>query len=534
MDRTELIQRYQRGDRTFEQVDLCEQTLMGINLSHSQMPAARFAIANLSSANLSHCSLNQADFNVARLSGANLSQAQLMGAQFNVTNLVRAILTGANLSGSSMVRAEATRCELSQARLHQANLVESDLREAHLRGSVLTQADLSRVNLHQSCLADADLSEARLAAADLTQADLQRTDLQLAGLEHAQLTQANLRGASLRGACLRWANLRGADLSEADLTGAKLSGADLTGANLRGANLTGASFIQANLHQANLMHAQWHQADLSEAQLTGAKLYGSSRFHLKTRNLHCEWVDLSADGSGQDLCYFRQSEEIHTFFDRVQPTVQVLINAPLSLPIHAALAQSYADIAAAGRLPLSVPPSIAVDHRQTRLQFALDRDRTLFGIACGATLPFLCHRLLLRHLALLAGQLQTCDTSAYAASGRQQLSVMAYALVDLCHSFPQYAQLSRQRIQQARLNDGIDFAAQPLQVTLTNSRGRQLNLYRSPGWGSRCAPVSSLSRATASGAAAASTVSSLIPFLSDCHVEAIARHPHAPGLGRPG
>ncbi|MEO0542120.1 MAG: pentapeptide repeat-containing protein, partial [Cyanobacteria bacterium P01_A01_bin.105] len=373
-------------------------------------------------------------------------------------------------------------------------------------------------------------SEAKLDAADLTQADLQSTMLQQASFKHAQLTQANLRGANLRGACLRWADLRGADLRETDLTGAKFSGADLTGANLQGANLTQTSFIHADLTRVNLMYTQWQQADVTEAQLTGVKLYGSSRFHLTTRNLRCEWVDLSADGQGRDLCYFRQPKEIHAFFNRVQPTVQVLIDAPLSLAAHAELVRCYVDIAAAGTVPLSVSPSITVDSRQTRLQFPLRQDRALFTLACGATLPFLSHRLLLRHLALLTGRLQTHDLSQYSPPQRQRLSILIYALVDLCHSFPRYARLSRQQLRRTQLDHWADFAAQPLQVELTNSSGQRLTLYRSPGWGVRCAAADVPSAISLDPIP---SLALLLEFLQSSRVEAVALRRRSRALPAP-
>ncbi|MEM6351336.1 MAG: pentapeptide repeat-containing protein [Cyanobacteria bacterium P01_D01_bin.14] len=523
MDAAELVSRYQQGERTFEQVDLHERTLVGVDLSHSLMPAANFAIANLSSANLSHCSLNQADFNVARLSGANLSDAQLVRARLNVANLVRAILTGANLTASTLVRVEAMRCELSHALLRQADLTEADLQESQLRWSDLTEANLSRVNLSHSSLTGTCLRQTQLNAADLTQVDLRGAVLEQANLQSAQLAQADLAGANLQGACLRWANLRGANLSDADLTGAKLSGANLRGANLSGADLSETSFIQANLSHANLMHTQWRQADLTEAQLTGAKLYGSTRFDLATRALQCDWVDLSADGRGKDLCYFQQADEIHTFFNRSQPSVELLIDAPLSTEAHAMLAQRYAQLTQQPDSMLQTPPSIHVDVRKTQLLFHPQQDRTLFSLAQAAILPFISSQLLQRHLVMMTSRLQAFDLAEFAPPQRQQLSVLIYGLVDLCHRCARQARLpGRQPVLES------SFFTQPIQIRLTNSSGQCLMLYRSPRFGVRCPADLAPSLPQATALSPAPSLEALVNFLLGSRVEAVMLRQRSP------
>ncbi len=165
----ELLRRYRRGQRDFQQVAILRADLAGACLEFI-------------------------DLSGAQLERANLAQAQLIGAELWQTNLTQANLQAANLIG------------------------------ANLQGVQLYRADCSR-----GMLCGAGLNAANLSYATLDEASLCGADLRTADLTGASLKGTNLKGADLRGAILQAADLAGAELEAADLTDAVLpSEADRT------------------------------------------------------------------------------------------------------------------------------------------------------------------------------------------------------------------------------------------------------------------------------------------------------------------
>ncbi|HEY9825481.1 MAG TPA: pentapeptide repeat-containing protein [Stenomitos sp.] len=97
---SELLKKYQAGERSFRDVQLS-----GVNLSGVKLPGIILTRANLSSSNLSDVSLMEAtlfraDLNKAKLHAADLRKANLKGA-----NLSDSDLTGANLLGANLEKA---------------------------------------------------------------------------------------------------------------------------------------------------------------------------------------------------------------------------------------------------------------------------------------------------------------------------------------------------------------------------------------------------------------------------------------------
>jgi uncharacterized protein YjbI with pentapeptide repeats len=479
MNETDLLTHYKQGQRDFRKLNFHESSLMAAQLSHSLLQEANFAVANLTNANLSHCNLSECNFNVARLNGANLSHSLLFRANLNVANLIRANFKGANLAEGSMVRAEAMRCELSKTNLRQANLSESDLRESQIRWSDLSYANLSQAHLQKSTLAGSRLLHATLHNADLSGADLRSVILQDADLKHANLTGANLTGANLRGCNLRWADLSEANLQDADLTGAKLSGATLLKANLQGADLSNTSFIHADLSHTNLRYTYWQGANLTEATLTGAKLYGSNRFHLMIQDLICEWVDLAATLESPEIVALRSDQERQQFFNWAQPSVSILIDAPLSFETHRVLAKLYHHMATTFK-EVESPPSLNISQRKTQLTFHVAQDAHLFILAYFATLPFSAGHTVQRHLATLTSMLQSYNIERFSGTYYQRLHHINQGLVSLCQRFARQPKISYQASAEVIL-----FFNKPIQVQLTNSHGQCLELFHDPAFGVR-------------------------------------------------
>lgn len=267
MNRQELLDRYQAGERNFTYINLSGANLSGVNLQEIDLTGA-----NLTGVNLSWAVLNQ---------------AQLVGVCFRRADLRNAVLTRSNfnqsnLSGANLTKADLRFATLKQADLNWAILTEADLSNTDLTGAKLDQINLEQAKLNHALLMGAELMEANLTrasliAANLTGTNLRESRLMGANLKDAILTQANLTEADLNGSTLRSANLTGADmhrviLTGADLTEAILDSADLSRGNLTGAYLLKASFKKAYLLRTNLEEVYLLWANLSEANLRGANL----------------------------------------------------------------------------------------------------------------------------------------------------------------------------------------------------------------------------------------------------------------------
>jgi uncharacterized protein YjbI with pentapeptide repeats len=477
MNVREILQQYASGLRDFSGLNLSELNLSGANLSGANLNAANLSVANLSGANLSRTNLIRAKLNVARLSGANVSHANLTQACLNVTNLIRADLRQAILIQTALIRAELIRAELSGANLKEANLSGADLREAALRQTMLNRATLSEANLRGAFLTAAILEGANLNKADLNRADLSDSNLKAAELRQTNLSFANLCGADLSKANLRWADLSGADLRWANLSEAKLSGANLMGADLSHANLHNASLVHADLTQASLIEADWIGADLSGATLTGAKLHAVSRFGLKTTGINCEWIDLSPQGDRSDIFYL-SSENSHQFFNEAQPTVQLIVDAPLDLRANYALASSYYQLA---RIcpAISKAPSLNTATRQTSITFILDNNTDLFTLAYFAILPFKDAAATHRHIIELVSRLRSQELDALEGEKQTQIQQMITNFHQAIHQI-NTIDLAKLRPKQVKLNH---FFQAPTNTIITNSSDQTLNIYYHPAFG---------------------------------------------------
>lgn len=147
---TELITRYQAGERTFINANLrcsrlTQQCLQGINLSyaflnHADLERTDLSNAELSAADLSNAKLNTANLTNASLFRANLTEADLSGANLKGAKLRKACLKGTNLEGANLNDAD-----LSLADLRGAKLDRNSLDGANLTGTILTTEQLPSV-----------------------------------------------------------------------------------------------------------------------------------------------------------------------------------------------------------------------------------------------------------------------------------------------------------------------------------------------------------------------------------------------------
>lgn len=483
MQAEEILKKYSDGERNFSGINITEVNLSRANLAGINFSEATLSIANLSGANLSEANLTGAKLNVAKMSGANLTQAKFNGAILNVANLVRANLKGAEMIQVALIRAEMIRAEMTGANLQEANLSGADLREAQLKEVNLSGANLSEADMRGCSLVGANLQHATLSATDLSRSDLSGADLSDTELRHANLSRVNLNGANLRGANLRWADLSGANLRWADLSDAKLSGANLLGADLTNSTLTNASFVHADLTQANLIRVDWVGADLSGATLTGAKLFAVARYDLKTEGISCEWVDLSAHGDRSKIYRFTP-EQAKKFFNQTPPTVRIIVDEPNDPEANLALANTYYQIYQQCHNVWHYSPSIEVGFRRTQIIFKLDSDEQIFPTAYLAVLPFENARETQGNIVRLMKMLQGYAIKSHSLEVLKQIKQLSRAL-------SQTMQMTQElKLELPKTSEGmkLNFLQAPIQVKITNSSDRTLEIYQDSNFGQRLIP----------------------------------------------
>lgn len=477
MNVTDLKSDYARGIRDFTAVELSEANLRGMDLEEINLSGAVLRMANLSGANLSGANLSQAQLDVSRLSATNLQRANLRQAILNVANLVRANLNSSDLREATLIRAEIIRADLSNSDLSGANLSGADLRETTLRRVNFSDCILNEANLGGSCLAEANLASASLNGANLSRADLSAANLHNTEIRQANLSRANLSGVNLRGANLRWTDLSGANLRWADLSDANLSGVNLVGADLSNANLSNTNLIHANLSQARLIQADWIGADLTGATLNGAKLYAVSRFGLKTEGLQCHWIDLSPKGDHSKV-YHLSSALAKRFFNETQPTVRIVVAAPLNYKANLSLASAYYQIAQHSS-SFKEPPSLDITPRRTVITFGVTSNTHLFTAAYLAILPFTDHLMTQRNIVQLIQLLREQDLEILEIHEHQRINNLHKALetaIDTTNTLnlPQ---------PEALPIEAAKFFGAPTRTILTNSEHQTLDIFLNPAFG---------------------------------------------------
>ena len=128
--KSDLINKYQKGVRDFQNT-----ILTSINLTDSNLEQINLDRSNLIEINWSNCNLIQTSFNEAHLCLSNFHQCSLMQAS----------LKGANLEQAN----------LQEANLEQANLAGTNLTGANLAGANLKGTNLSNTNLERTCFVGA-------------------------------------------------------------------------------------------------------------------------------------------------------------------------------------------------------------------------------------------------------------------------------------------------------------------------------------------------------------------------------------------
>ncbi len=142
MTATELLKRWQLGERDFSEADLQGADLHGADLRGACFVKADMRWSNLQKANLFGADLTEANLSQAVLRGANLFGAILAGTELCGTDLCEAVLGRADMEGANLRYAN-----LEGADLHRTFLIDANLQGARLRGTNLQEADLTGANL---------------------------------------------------------------------------------------------------------------------------------------------------------------------------------------------------------------------------------------------------------------------------------------------------------------------------------------------------------------------------------------------------
>ncbi len=124
-DVMELQKRYEKGSRNFQDSDLENAYLCGVNLSETNLINARLTGANLQNVQLDGANLSVANLSRANLCGASLCKAKLVGTILTDANLAGADLTNDNLSGADLTGANLTNSNLAGTVLDDALLPEA-------------------------------------------------------------------------------------------------------------------------------------------------------------------------------------------------------------------------------------------------------------------------------------------------------------------------------------------------------------------------------------------------------------------------
>ena len=130
----ELIERYNNGERYFEDVQLEEAMLV----------RARLEGANLLDAHLEMAVLREAHLEGTMLMGAHLEEATLGGVHLEGAYLEEAHLEEAYLSGAHLEGAYLSGTHLERAMLNEAHLEGADLRGANLENANISGMKISK------------------------------------------------------------------------------------------------------------------------------------------------------------------------------------------------------------------------------------------------------------------------------------------------------------------------------------------------------------------------------------------------------
>ncbi|ACB52277.1 rfrA family pentapeptide repeat [Crocosphaera subtropica ATCC 51142] len=128
----DLKERYEKGQRNFQEFQLRRADLRGLNLSHTDFRGVDLSYANLREVDFTGADLRDAYLNEADLTAVNFTDANLEGASLIKIYLIKANCYQTNFSGAYLTGAYLTKTNFKEAKFHGAYLNGAKLSGAKL------------------------------------------------------------------------------------------------------------------------------------------------------------------------------------------------------------------------------------------------------------------------------------------------------------------------------------------------------------------------------------------------------------------
>lgn len=148
-----------------------------------------------------------ADLQCADLSGLPLDRVMLIGADVRFANLTGASLvcanfSGANLRGSALARVYGAHADFRDASANDVSFSDAHLDFALMDNAILVRASFTGASLNKASFVGANLTYASFGPADLRLANFSGANLSGVDLRNARIAYAKFHGAILDGAQL--------------------------------------------------------------------------------------------------------------------------------------------------------------------------------------------------------------------------------------------------------------------------------------------------------------------------------------------
>ena len=322
---TDKIQLINWKGAIFNEVNLENANLSGLDLRYCS-----FVKANLKGANLENCNLAYVDFAEANLEGTNLTGANIKGV----------VLEGSKIDESTEIDIKyrllweffhlgGENRDLRAVNLSgiEINFIENQdtqiiLSGANLEGANLSQAELYNFDFSNANLKNADLSNSEFSFLDgacLNGANLTNTKFDEGSFRNTSCIKANFSRASFGG---EWVSFGNSNCSNANFQEARFPFASINGANFSNANFSGARYLynffagsyeeplteEVNFQNANLSKTDLRDVNFALIKLINLKFVRFNEANLENANLSgldlscCSFVKANLKGANLENC----------------------------------------------------------------------------------------------------------------------------------------------------------------------------------------------------------------------------------------
>ncbi len=245
LQKDEILQRYQDGERNFSHCvslsqDFSNMNLAGANFKRAKLIGSTFANANLEGASFVGAELSLTCFSGANLKGANFSLATITGANFTCaytedTNFAGAAQSPAKDYGEKKkTDVKTVLDEYSKGKRDFSSIIiaNADFGGKKLNGIILKNSVLQNSNFSWCDLTNADISNADLMNGFFIGATLRNTNFSKAYMYFTTIRDSHLEDTNFEEADLSWCDISGANLACAKIAGTKLAWSIIDGSKM--------------------------------------------------------------------------------------------------------------------------------------------------------------------------------------------------------------------------------------------------------------------------------------------------------------